>query len=92
MAEPGKAPLIVNTEAGTAKNLSADELDGKNSSAFFSGKIYEKEYARQGQEGGQTEFILSMFCDNGDTALDVGAAGTNYEDDMLTSIPASSGS
>ncbi len=31
-----QAPLTVNPEAGTATNLSADELDGKDSSAFAS--------------------------------------------------------
>ncbi len=31
----GKAPLKVNAAAGTATNLSADELDGKDSSAFY---------------------------------------------------------
>ncbi len=32
----GKAPLKVNAAAGTATNLSADELDGKDQSAFAS--------------------------------------------------------
>jgi hypothetical protein len=31
----GKAPLRVNAAAGTATNLSADKLDGKDSSAFY---------------------------------------------------------
>ncbi len=31
----GKAPLKANAEAGTATNLSADELDGKDSSEFL---------------------------------------------------------
>jgi hypothetical protein len=31
----GKAPLRVNAAAGTATNLSADELDGKDSSEFY---------------------------------------------------------
>jgi hypothetical protein len=31
----GKAPLRVNAAAGTATNLSADELDGKDSSGFY---------------------------------------------------------
>ncbi len=34
--QSGKAPLKVNAAAGTATNLSADELDGKDSSAFAS--------------------------------------------------------
>ena len=32
---PGQPPLKVNAEAGTATNLSADELDGKDSSDFY---------------------------------------------------------
>src|SRR5215210_7468657 len=31
----GKAPLRVNAAAGTATNLSADEIDGKDSSEFY---------------------------------------------------------
>jgi hypothetical protein len=31
----GKAPMRVNAAAGTATNLSADELDGKDSSGFY---------------------------------------------------------
>ena len=33
--KPGKAPLSVNPEAGTATGLSADKLDGKDSAAFL---------------------------------------------------------
>jgi hypothetical protein len=34
--QPGNPPLTVNTEAGTATNLSADEVDGKDATAFVS--------------------------------------------------------
>ena len=34
---PDQAPIRVNATAGTATNLSADELDGKDSSAFADG-------------------------------------------------------
>jgi hypothetical protein len=33
--KPGKAPVSVNPEAGTATGLSADRLDGKDSAAFL---------------------------------------------------------
>ncbi len=33
--QTGNSPLTVNPEAGTAKNLSADELDGKDSTQFL---------------------------------------------------------
>jgi hypothetical protein len=36
--QPGNPPLIVNPEADTATNLSADEVDGKDASAFVSAK------------------------------------------------------
>jgi hypothetical protein len=39
--ESGRAPIVVNPEAATAKNLSADELDGKSSEAFLSASVYE---------------------------------------------------
>ena len=32
---PGQTPITVNPQAGTAKDLSADELDGKDSSQFL---------------------------------------------------------
>lgn len=34
--QPGAPPLTVNADAGTATNLSADKLDGKDSTAFVS--------------------------------------------------------
>lgn len=34
--QPGNAPLTVNDDAGTATNLSADTVDGKDSTAFVS--------------------------------------------------------
>ena len=33
--ERGKAPMTVNSDAGTATNLSADMIDGQNSTAFL---------------------------------------------------------
>lgn len=38
--EPERPPLTVNPEAGKAVNLNADELDGQNSRAFFTGATY----------------------------------------------------
>lgn len=34
--QPGEPPLTVNSDAGTATNLSADTVDGKDSNAFVS--------------------------------------------------------
>ncbi len=68
LVEPGKAPLTVNAEAGTAKNLSADELDGKDGSAFFSGKTYTARRDEAGPGGGQDKFT-TVSCDPGDKVL-----------------------
>ena len=38
--KPGKAPVSVNPEAGTATGLSADKLDGKDSAAFLGKSEY----------------------------------------------------
>lgn len=37
LVEPGNPPMKVNADAGTATNLSADKLDGKDSSEFAEG-------------------------------------------------------
>ncbi len=82
LVEPGKAPLTVNAEAGTAKNLSADELDGKDGSAFFSGKTYEVVDGRLGPGGGQLAF-RSASCDEGDVLLAGGGGGSTSDGDDL---------
>ncbi len=45
----GKAPLRVNAAAGTATNLSADELDGKDASDFYAqgSKVVDSAHADQ---------------------------------------------
>ena len=45
----GKAPLRVNAAAGTATNLSADELDGKDASGFYAqgSKVVDSAHADQ---------------------------------------------
>ena len=45
----GKTPLTVNPEAGTATNLSADKLDGKDSSEFYAqgSKVADSSHADQ---------------------------------------------
>jgi hypothetical protein len=68
LVEPGKAPLTVNAEAGTAKNLSADELDGKDGSAFFSGKTYNTVGSTVVLAEGQSGFATAR-CDPGDEVL-----------------------
>jgi hypothetical protein len=45
----GQAPLTVNAEAGTATNLSADELDGKSAEDFYAqgSKVADSSHADQ---------------------------------------------
>jgi hypothetical protein len=82
LVEPGKAPLAVNAEAGTATNLSADELDGKDGSAFFSGKTYVVTRFFSGSGGGANR-VASADCDSGDRVLSGGGTGNTDQDDQL---------
>lgn len=90
--QPGQNPVTVNPEAGTATNLSADELDGRSSSsfatatngkandanlldgkdstAFFSGKTYNKLGNFVNNSGSIR--TASATCDPGDVALSGG--------------------
>jgi hypothetical protein len=82
LVEPGKAPMSINTEAGTATNLSADELDGKDGSAFFSGKTYVVTRTFSGSGGGVNR-VASADCDPGDRILSGGGTGNTDQDDQL---------
>ena len=42
LVEPNRAPLTVNADSGKAVNLNADELDGNDSAAYFTGDTYRK--------------------------------------------------
>ncbi len=64
-----RPPLVVeNPNSGTATNLSADKLDGKDSSAFFTGKTYRVKDLRQGSGNGTVEIRFAQ-CDAGDKLL-----------------------
>jgi len=71
---PGRAPLSVNPEAGTATHLSADELDGKDSTGFLSSKTYLVEATKAGPGGGG-EVSVFASCDPGDRVLSGGSKG-----------------
>jgi hypothetical protein len=68
--EPGKAPMKINSSAKVA-NLNSDKLDGKNSTAFFSGRTYTKE---GNSVTGEPELTAETdaTCDPGDPALSGG--------------------
>lgn len=78
----GKAPLRVNAAAGTATNLSADELDGKDASDFYS----------QGSKVGD-----SAHADQADSAISASSAANadtldgKDSSDFQASIPCPSG-
>jgi len=69
----GKAPLTVNADAGKATNLDADELDGNDSAAFFSGSTYMVTSQPTDNSTG-THTNIALRCDIGDVAL-----GGGYE-------------
>jgi hypothetical protein len=50
-ANAGQAPVTVNAEAGTATNLSADKLDGRDSTQFIEGSGKIQSYAATGGPG-----------------------------------------
>jgi hypothetical protein len=80
--ERGRAPMTVSAGAGKATNLNADKVDGKNASAFFSGKTYEVVDGRLGPGGGQLAF-RSASCDEGDVLLAGGGGGSTSDGDDL---------
>jgi hypothetical protein len=87
--EPGKAPMTVSPLSGTATNLSADKLDGQNSTAFLKSRIYTI--------GGETEQFgvllpdgtrrLEAHCKQGDLPLGGGPANINPDTRVLNSFP-----
>ena len=86
---PANPPLRVNAEAGTATNLSADELDGKDAGAFFAGKTYLVKREAQGIGGGGV-ITVTAACDNADNMLSGGGGSmTDIQDDVAISYPLS---
>lgn len=69
---PGRAPLSVNPEAGTASGLSADELDGEDSTGFVSSRTYLVEGTKAGPGGGGEASVFAS-CDPGDRVLSGGS-------------------
>lgn len=70
--EPEKAPLTVNDTAGTAKGLSADELDGQDGSSFLqpTTPIYREQNSATGTE--LNKRLAEATCDEGDVRLSGG--------------------
>lgn len=64
--QPGQPPLTVNPEAGTAKHLSADELDGRDSSSFARATGGKADYADRldGKDSSQFLGVASKAFDS----------------------------
>ncbi len=70
-----KPPLKVNAAAGTATNLSADELDGKDSTAFLPSQIYTVSVFKEVKPGFGDGAVA--YCDPGDVAVSGGYHDVN---------------
>ncbi len=73
-------PLKVNAAAGTATGLSADELDGSDSTAFLPSRIYEVSATEEVQPG--TGRGVVAYCDAGDLAVSGGYRDINVNLDI----------
>lgn len=75
LVEPNRPPLTVNAEAGKAKNLNADELDGQNSRAFFTGATYRNTHTAFGVPAPGTNQSYVQCDGPEDSALGGGYSG-----------------
>lgn len=82
--EEGEAPMNVNSTT-RVNGLNADQLDGKDSTAFVPTETYTVQELRAGEGGGQ---IWNTFanCDRGDTLLG-GGFDTSVDDNVISSTP-----
>jgi hypothetical protein len=73
-------------------NLNADQLDGRNASAFLAGSIYMlgSGQERAGTQLGDGSKVLSQSCLAGDRLLSGGPASVNVNSDVLDSFPTNS--
>ncbi len=75
--QPGETPMRVNSDARVAK-LNSDKIDGKDSAAFFSGKIYAVRDSKAGLGGGQLTAV-GAACDAGDVVLGGGGGASDSD-------------
>jgi len=88
----GNAPLVVNTDAGTATNLDADKLDGKDSAHLVTDTTptYEVNVIEAVGADGIVQTIVN--CDEGDRLLSGGFADLSVGTTVLESVGRSAGS
>jgi hypothetical protein len=82
--EEGEVPMNVNSTT-RVNGLNADQLDGKNSTAFVPTKTYTVPELLEGEGGGDIE-ITDARCDRGDTLLG-GGFDASADDTVITSEP-----
>jgi len=80
----GSGPPLKVDSAARVANLNADKVDGKDSTAFFSGDTYEVQDGRTGPGGGRLAFRF-VSCDEGDLMLSGGGGGSVSDGDDLRS-------
>ena len=78
---------FANGVGGTA--VDSDNLDGKDSTAFFSGKTYIVSEEREGP-GSSFGMEKSAYCDEGDKILGGGSV-MSAEDDFILDAPSTAG-
>jgi len=78
----GNAPLKVNAAAGTATNLSADKLDGKDSSAFYAqgSKVADSTHADQADSATSADEAADADTLDGKDSSDFFAQGSKVAD------------
>ena len=76
LVESRKPPLVVSADAGKATNLNADELDGKDASAFLASEIYTVSVTSNSIQPGFGSGATA-YCDAGDVAVSGGYRDIN---------------
>ena len=87
LVEPKRPPLTVNADAGKAVNLSADELDNKDSSAFFTGATYRNTRSALGVPAPGTNQSYVQCDGPEDSALGGGYSDLAEETNITESSP-----
>jgi hypothetical protein len=86
-----KPPITVNDAAGTATGLSADELDGKDSTQIFGpASFYARVTTKVGAANVRTDFERS--CDAGDVVVGGGVSGVDDGSKVTNNGPVSDSS
>ncbi|MBA3414082.1 MAG: hypothetical protein H0U10_02515 [Chloroflexia bacterium] len=84
---PGQPPMVVSSNTLVA-SLNADQVDGKDATAFLANNIYKREAATDaGTALGDGTFSKEQACDAGDVLLSGGPASVARTSAVLDSFP-----